>query len=82
MRRTLTFFVLTAIAAISIGCGSDSGSNTANAPGTTTYGNSTVSNTTSAPATTASPSGGGTTVGGAAPKPTPTAPGIKPPTDK
>ena len=80
MRRPLTFFVLTAIAAISIGCGSDDRSNTANAPGTTTYGNSTVSNT-STPATTA-PSGGGAPVGGAAPKPTPTAPGIKPPTDK
>ncbi len=80
MRRTPAFFVMMTLAVISFGCGSSSdqsGAANSNAPGTTTYSNS------SAPQpTTAAPSSGGTTVGGAAPKASPTAPGIKPPTDK
>jgi len=76
MRKTLAFFVLVTLAVISIGCASSdqSGAPNANAPGTTTYSNS------SAPlpsTTTTVPSGGS-----AAPKASPTAPGIKPPTDK
>lgn len=80
MRKTPAFFVLMILAVISFGCGNSSDQGSApnsNAPGTTTYSNS------SAPQpTTAAPSTGGTSVGGAAPKASPTAPGIKPPTDK
>ena len=80
MRKPLALFVLITLAVISFGCGNSSdqsGAANSNAPGTTTYSNS------SAPQpTTAAPSSGGTSVGGAAPKASPTAPGIKPPTDK
>jgi hypothetical protein len=80
MRRTTAFIVLMTLAVVSFGCGncSDrSGAANSNSPGTTTYSNS------SAPQpTTSAPSAGGTSVGGTAPKATPTAPGIKPPTDK
>ena len=80
MRRTLAFFVLTILAAVTFGCGNSDQSGTANsnAPGTTTYSNSSVP----VPATnTAAPTGGASS-GSAAPKASPTAPGIKPPTDK
>ncbi len=82
MRRTLALFVMMTLAVISFGCGGSSdqsGAANSNAPGTTTYSNS------SAPVpstTTAAPTQGGATVGGAAPKASPTAPKIKPPTDK
>ena len=80
MRRTVALFVLATLAAISFGCGfSQRSAPSSNAPGTTTYGNTSAP----PPTTTAAPSGGAAsnTSGGAAPKPSPTAPGIKPPTD-
>jgi hypothetical protein len=72
MRRTPAFFVLLAIAILSIGCAKSdqSGAANSNAPGTTTYSNSNVSPST----TTAAPSGGGAANSNA--------PRIKPPTDK
>ena len=73
MRKSLALLVLLALAVISIGCGGSdqSGAPNSNAPGTTTYSNSSVPATTNAaPAT-----------GGAAPTASPTAPKIKPPTD-
>lgn len=74
MRRIPAFFVLATLAVISTGCAkSGQSSMNSNAPGTTTYSNSSAPST-----TTAAPSGGGA----AAPKASPTAPGIKPPTDK
>lgn len=79
MRKTPALLVLAILAFVSFGCGNSDQSGTANsnAPGTTTYSNSSVPQP-----TTAAPSGGGATVGGSAPKQSPTPPGIKPPTDK
>lgn len=79
MRRTPAFLLLLAVAAFWTGCASDK-SNTSNAPGTTTY-----SNTTAAPSATSGSQGGSRPVG--APPPgsnanRPGDPGIKPPTDK
>ena len=81
MRKIPVFFVLAILAVISFGCGNSdqSGAANSNAPGTTTYSNSSVPVTTN---TTAAPSGGGASTGATAPKASPTAPGIKPPTDK
>jgi hypothetical protein len=89
VRKTLAFFILLAFAAISISCSKSAEQGNApndNATGTTTYSNSSAP-TSSAPATTAAPSRGGMSSntgagGGAAPKSSPAAPGIKPPTDK
>ncbi|HUQ31907.1 MAG TPA: hypothetical protein VM095_07300 [Pyrinomonadaceae bacterium] len=88
MRRIPAFCVLLAFAVISINCSNSSQQGNApndNATGTTTYSNSSVP-ASSAPATTAAPAGGGASSnsgvgGGTAPKSSPAAPGIKPPTD-
>lgn len=79
MRKSLAFFVLLTFAVISFGCGNSdqSGAANSNAPGTTTYSNSSAP----LPTTAATPANGGASVGGAAPKASPTAPKIKPPTD-
>jgi hypothetical protein len=79
VRRTLASLALLALALFFAGCSKNEQGNAPNdnATGTTTYSNSTPPTT-----TTAAPPGGGATSGGAAPKASPTAPGIKPPTAK
>lgn len=84
MRRTLAFFVLLAVAVISIGCASSDQRGTtttnANATGTTTYSNSSVPAAT--PAQSDSAPTGGAVPRAAPPKASPTEPKIKPPTEE
>jgi guanyl-specific ribonuclease Sa len=83
MRRTLAFFVLLAVAVISIGCASSDQRGTttnANATGTTTYSNSSVPAAT--PAQSDSAPTGGAVPSAAPPKASPTEPKIKPPTEE
>jgi hypothetical protein len=82
VRRTSAFLLLAAIAAISTGCASsDQGNATTNtnAPGTTTYSNTTAPMPT--PAGQKDGASGGAVPRAAPPKASPTQPGIKPPTE-
>lgn len=74
MKKFLAVLILLTVAALCAGCGNSSAPNAnTNSTGTTTYNRS--------DAATSAPSGGGAS-SNAAPKGTPTSPGIKPPTDK